>query len=284
MQKPQSAIVSKQSKLAKFLLPPRKNPRISRTVWEQLFHPPGWTLSLSCDAKMTGCERNLALIRGGNAYSMAKDDPRAGVNPAYNLPARCEPEGKKRWYASRGISSIGEIWSRRRAFFCGHTLCAPETAKIPPFLHMGKHRIERRNEPYHAWRGKKIMNDSFEPFSFQTFFQKSLKSSSCLRISADNLHFRYMIRVPFIASLKSFFVFISSFLLSGGQKTFRINLFNIMIRYNLISKIHNFNNRGESGNRIEGGFVSWRKVNLEIRGIYDLLKVQWFLSSSIPRF
>lgn len=128
------------------------------------------------------------------------------------------------------------------------------------------------------------MNDSFEPFSFQTFFQKSLKSSSCLRISADNLHFRYMIRVPFIASLKSFFVFLYSFLLSGGQKTFRINLFNIVIRYNLISKIHNFNNRGESGNRIEGGFVSWRKVNLEIRGIYDLLKVQWFLSSSIPRF
>lgn len=44
---PQSAIVSKQSKLAKFPPSPRKNPRISRTVWEQLFHSPSWTLVIA---------------------------------------------------------------------------------------------------------------------------------------------------------------------------------------------------------------------------------------------
>lgn len=50
-------------------------------------------------------------------------------------------------------------------------------------------------------------------------------------------------------------------------------------RYNLISKMHNFNNRGESGNGIERGLV---KVNLEIPGIYDLLKVHDFFQVQSP--
>lgn len=134
MQKPQSAIVSRQSKLAKFSL------RTAFAFPHQLD-----LTSYPATQKWTGWERNLALIRGTRIIRWTISTALAWI-PHIICPRSAEERGRR--MVVRGTSSIGWNMVPTEGVFWGDALCAPETAKIPPFLRMGEHREIVSNEPF----------------------------------------------------------------------------------------------------------------------------------------